>query len=75
MVPVPEEQRERWFSPPHTLTARENGRWYGRGSNDDLGSGVVASLRALHHLSQRGSLPVGVRLLLSPDEETGGAGG
>ncbi len=75
VVPVPEEQRERWLSPPHTLTARENGRWYGRGSNDDLGSGVVASLRALHHLSQRGSLPVGVRLLLSPDEETGGAGG
>ncbi len=75
VVPVPGEQRERWRSPPHELTVRENGRWYGRGSNDDLGSGVVASLRALHRLSQKGPLPVGVRLLLSPDEETGGAGG
>jgi acetylornithine deacetylase/succinyl-diaminopimelate desuccinylase-like protein len=75
VVPVPEEQRERWLSPPHTLTARANGRWYGRGSNDDLGSGVVASLRALHRLSHREPQPVGVRLLLSPDEETGGAGG
>jgi acetylornithine deacetylase/succinyl-diaminopimelate desuccinylase-like protein len=75
VVPVPAEQLGRWNSPPHELTARANGRLYGRGSNDDLGSGVVASLLALKALKAAGDSPRNVRLLICCDEETGGAGG
>ena len=75
VVPVPAEQRTRWKSPPHTLTLRADGRLYGRGSNDDLGSGVVASLMALAHLADDDRLPRDVRLLVCCDEETGGEGG
>lgn len=75
VVPVPTEQRARWKSPPHTLTLRSNGRLYARGSNDDLGSGVVASLIALAHLADDAQLPRNVRLLACCDEETGGEGG
>ncbi len=75
VVPVPSEQRERWHSPPHQLTVRSDGRWYGRGTNDDLGSGVVGTLTALRTLAREGGPQVGVRLILSPDEETGGVGG
>ena len=75
VVPVPSEQLSRWKSPPHTLTWRSDGRLYGRGSNDDLGSGVVASLLAMKRLT-RGAPPArGIRLLICCDEETGGAGG
>ncbi len=75
VVPVPLEQRARWKSPPFTLTARADGRIYGRGSNDDLGSGVVASLLALKRLVDVPDLPANVRLLVCCDEETGGEGG
>jgi len=75
VVPVPAEQRERWKSPPHTLTLRADGRLYGRGANDDLGSGVVASLIALAHLADVDGLTTNVRLLACCDEETGGEGG
>ncbi len=75
VVPVPAEQRARWKSPPHTLTYRSDGRLYGRGSNDDLGSGVVAALTALRHLAEEKVLPRNVRLLVCCDEETGGQGG
>lgn len=75
VVPVPSEQLSRWKSPPHTLTWRPNGRLYGRGSNDDLGSGVVASFLALKRLTQGPPPPRNVRLLICCDEETGGAGG
>lgn len=75
VVPVPQEQRSRWKSPPFTLTARGDGRIYGRGSNDDLGSGVVASLLALKRLVDAPDLPSNVRLLACCDEETGGEGG
>ncbi|MCI4317007.1 MAG: M20/M25/M40 family metallo-hydrolase, partial [Thermoplasmata archaeon] len=75
VVPVPTEQLARWSSPPHTLTQRPDGRLYGRGSNDDLGSGVVASLMAMRRLI-RGTTPHrNVRLLVCCDEETGGEGG
>jgi acetylornithine deacetylase/succinyl-diaminopimelate desuccinylase-like protein len=74
VVPVPAEQIPRWRSPPHELTKRSDGRWYGRGSNDDLGSGVVASLLAMRRLRREGS-PCDVRLLACCDEETGGTGG
>jgi acetylornithine deacetylase/succinyl-diaminopimelate desuccinylase-like protein len=75
VVPVPAEQLARWRSPPHTLTYRADGRLYGRGANDDLGSGVVASLTALRHLVDLPDLPRNVRLLACCDEETGGQGG
>ncbi|MCI4327225.1 MAG: M20/M25/M40 family metallo-hydrolase [Thermoplasmata archaeon] len=75
VVPVPVEQLGRWKSPPHTLTYRSNGRLYGRGSNDDLGSGVVASLLAMQRMAAGPAPPANVRLLACCDEETGGAGG
>jgi acetylornithine deacetylase/succinyl-diaminopimelate desuccinylase-like protein len=75
VVPVPTEQRARWKSPPHTLTYRHDGRLYGRGSNDDLGSGVVASLTAMRNLVDAKDLVRNVRLLACCDEETGGEGG
>jgi acetylornithine deacetylase/succinyl-diaminopimelate desuccinylase-like protein len=75
VVPVPAEQLGRWKSPPHTLTARANGRLYARGANDDLGSGVVGSLMALARLAD-GPPPLrNVRLVACCDEETGGEGG
>jgi acetylornithine deacetylase/succinyl-diaminopimelate desuccinylase-like protein len=75
VVPVPAEQLSRWNSPPHTLTARANGRLYARGSNDDLGSGVVGSLIALGRLSEGPRPNRNVRLVACCDEETGGEGG
>ncbi len=75
VVPVPKEQLGRWKSPPHTLTLRSDGRLYGRGSNDDLGSGVVASLAAIRRLVASDDAPRNVRFLACCDEETGGEGG
>ncbi len=75
VVPVPAEQLARWKSPPHTLTQRSDGRLYGRGANDDLGSGVVSSLLAMRRLAALDTVPRNVRLLACCDEETGGAGG
>jgi len=75
VVPVPEEQLARWKSPPHKVTLRSDGRLYGRGTNDDLGSGVVSGLEALRKLSKKERLPVNVRMVICCDEETGGAGG
>jgi acetylornithine deacetylase/succinyl-diaminopimelate desuccinylase-like protein len=75
VVPVPVEQLDRWKSPPHTLTPRADGRLYGRGSNDDLGSGVVATLTALRRVIGRPSLAWNVRVIVACDEETGGQGG
>jgi acetylornithine deacetylase/succinyl-diaminopimelate desuccinylase-like protein len=75
VVPVPVEQRSRWKSPPHTLTLRSDGRLYGRGANDDLGSGITATLLALRRLAEAEGLRRNVRLLACCDEETGGTGG
>jgi acetylornithine deacetylase/succinyl-diaminopimelate desuccinylase-like protein len=76
VVPVPAEQLSRWKTPPHSLTLRADGRIYGRGAADDLGSGVVASLLAMRRLAN-GTVPSprNVRLLVCCDEETGGEGG
>jgi acetylornithine deacetylase/succinyl-diaminopimelate desuccinylase-like protein len=76
VVPVPSEQLARWKSPPHTLTQRADGRLYGRGAADDLGSGVVATLLAMKRLAGGASpSPRNVRLVACCDEETGGEGG
>jgi acetylornithine deacetylase/succinyl-diaminopimelate desuccinylase-like protein len=76
VVPVPAEQVPRWRTPPHSLTLRSDGRLYGRGASDDLGSGVVASLLAMRRLANgTDPSPRNVRLLACCDEETGGQGG
>lgn len=75
VVPVPAEQMPRWKSPPFILTSRDDGRLYGRGSNDDLGSGVVGSLIAMKRVSASGASQWNLRLLVCCDEETGGEGG
>jgi acetylornithine deacetylase/succinyl-diaminopimelate desuccinylase-like protein len=75
VVPVPVEQLGRWKSPPHALTYRSNGRLYARGANDDLGSGIVASLMAMQRMAAGPAPPANVRLVACCDEETGGAGG
>jgi acetylornithine deacetylase/succinyl-diaminopimelate desuccinylase-like protein len=75
VVPVPAEQRARWKSPPHSLTLRPDGRLYGRGTNDDLGSGITATLLAMARLAESDRLARNVRLLACIDEETGGTGG
>lgn len=75
VVPVPAEQMTYWKSPPFILTARDDGRLYGRGSNDDLGSGVVGSLIAMKRLRASGTSQWNIRLLICCDEETGGEGG
>ena len=75
VVPVPAEQLSRWHSPPHELTYRPDGLFYGRGSSDDLGSGVVPSLIAAKQLRHNSALARNLRLLFCCDEETGGAGG
>lgn len=75
VVPVPSEQLSRWQSPPHVLTYRPDGRFYGRGAADDLGSGVVPSLIAAKQLRGERELRRNLRLVICCDEETGGAGG
>lgn len=75
VIPVPDEQRARWKSPPHTLTLRSDGRLYGRGASDDLGSGITSTLLAMRRLGEEEELRRNVRLLACCDEETGGEGG
>ncbi|MCI4358330.1 MAG: M20/M25/M40 family metallo-hydrolase [Thermoplasmata archaeon] len=75
VVPVPQEQLGHWKTPPFSLSRRADGRLYGRGANDDLGSGLVASLLAMKRLADSGDAPRSVRLLACCDEETGGLGG
>ena len=75
VVPVPAEQLPRWKSPPFILTARDDGRLYGRGSNDDIGSGVVGALMAMKRVSATKKSEWNLRLLVCCDEETGGEGG
>jgi acetylornithine deacetylase/succinyl-diaminopimelate desuccinylase-like protein len=75
VVPVPAEQLARWKTPPHELTFRPDGLFYGRGAADDLGSGVVPSLLAAKQLRHNSAVSQNIRLLICCDEETGGAGG
>jgi len=61
-----------WDSPPFALTARDDGRWYGRGAADDKG-GLVAHLTALRALGE-GGFPVTVKVIVEGSEEQGSAG-
>jgi cysteinylglycine-S-conjugate dipeptidase len=61
-----------WDSPPFALTARDDGRWYGRGAADDKG-GLVAHLTALRALRE-GGFPVTVKVIVEGSEEQGSTG-
>jgi len=61
-----------WETPPFELTARDDGRWYGRGAADDKG-GVVTHLTALRALGG-GAFPVHLKLIAEGAEEQGSAG-
>lgn len=67
VVPVTEKD---WSFPPFAVTERE-GRWYGRGCQDDKG-GVIASLFAMKAVRECGyKLKSNVRLIVGCSEETG----
>jgi cysteinylglycine-S-conjugate dipeptidase len=61
-----------WASPPFALTARDDGRWYGRGAADDKG-GLVAHVTALRALRE-GGFPVTVKVIVEGSEEQGSRG-
>ena len=61
-----------WASPPFALTARDDGRWYGRGAADDKG-GLVAHVTALRALRD-GGFPVTVKVIIEGSEEQGSRG-
>jgi acetylornithine deacetylase/succinyl-diaminopimelate desuccinylase-like protein len=61
---------EAWRSEPHTLTERD-GRLYGRGAADNK-SGVCMHLASIRSFG--GKPPVGIKVLVEGEEETGGSG-
>ncbi|NWF95312.1 MAG: M20/M25/M40 family metallo-hydrolase [Candidatus Thorarchaeota archaeon] len=70
---VPAGDSKAWTRPPFALTV-EKDRMYGRGTSDDKGN-IVASVSAARELARRGSAKVNLRILISPNEETGGEWG
>lgn len=60
-----------WESPPFEPAVRD-GKLYARGATDDKGQ-LFIHLKAIEaHLSQRGSLPVNMKVLIEGEEEVGG---
>jgi len=59
-----------WHSAPYELTERD-GRLYGRGAADDK-SGVCMHLASIRAFG--GTPPVGIKVLVEGEEETGGSG-
>jgi acetylornithine deacetylase/succinyl-diaminopimelate desuccinylase-like protein len=66
----PAGDREAWVSEPYTLTKRD-GRLYGRGTADNK-SGVCMHLASIRAFG--GRPPVGIKVLVEGEEETGGSG-
>ncbi len=70
---VPAGDEESWSKPPFKLTMKE-GKAYGRGVSDNKGN-IVACVSAAKELLKRGSSKVNLQILISPNEEIGGAWG
>ena len=69
--PAPAEE-QRWETDPWTLTAGEDGRWYGRGAADDKG-GIVQHLNAIRAIGGVDALgDVTLKICIEGDEEYGG---
>jgi acetylornithine deacetylase/succinyl-diaminopimelate desuccinylase-like protein len=68
----PVDPLELWTSPPFEATVRD-GELYARGAVDDKGQ-VFMHMKAIEaHLSQHGTLPVNIKVLLEGEEEVGSA--
>lgn len=66
----PEDPVEMWSVPPWQLTVKE-GRFYGRGANDDKGP-YVANLIGMSLIEDMlGQLPVNVKFVVEGEEEAG----
>ncbi|MFX1367178.1 MAG: M20 family metallopeptidase [Promethearchaeota archaeon] len=70
---VPAGDEDSWSKPPFKLTMKE-GKAYGRGVSDNKGN-IVACVSAAKELLKRGSSKVNLQILISPNEEIGGAWG
>lgn len=70
---VPAGDTEEWKKPPFELTI-ENGKAFGRGASDDKGN-IVAAVSSAKKLIKRGTSKVNWKILISPNEEIGGAWG
>ncbi len=70
---VPAGDEESWSKPPFKLTMK-GGKAYGRGVSDNKGN-IVACVSAAKELLKRGSSKVNLQILISPNEEIGGAWG
>ncbi|MHA2210825.1 MAG: M20 family metallopeptidase [Candidatus Thorarchaeota archaeon] len=70
---VPAGDVESWKKPPFKLTL-EKGKAYGRGVSDNKGN-IVACVSAAKELIEKGTSKINWKLLISPNEEIGGAWG
>ena len=68
----PADPLELWHSPPYELAERD-GWLYARGVADDKAH-LLLLIEAARQLASEGELPVNVRFLLDPEEESGGQG-
>ncbi|GCE07021.1 dipeptidase [Dictyobacter aurantiacus] len=64
----PAGEVDEWETPPFELTARPDGRLYGRGAADDK-SGIAVHVAALRSFA--GRFPVGLKVLIEGEEEFG----
>ena len=70
---VPAGDVESWKKPPFKLTI-EKGKAFGRGVSDNKGN-IVACVSAAKELIKKGTSKINWKILISPNEEIGGAWG